>query len=107
MLPQISSHTLRPSWTDVPGTSTANVYDAFDSYLTLRNEKENIAYKLSTYRLPFDVFLRHLYLPSLNIWKDPFTDTVAMDLMGENFLSTNPYTDIALINQRTDFFKNM
>jgi hypothetical protein len=78
-----------------------------DGYIDLHNEERLITNNLESYRVPFNVFLRFLYLPSLNVWKDPFLGTVDTTLMGSRFLENNPYTDISLINQWTDFFKHM
>jgi hypothetical protein len=57
--------------------------------------------------LPYDNLLHFLYIPSLNIWKNPFTNEVDTNLIGEKFLKNNPYSDISLIQQWTDFFKDM
>jgi len=57
--------------------------------------------------LPYDNFLHFLYIPSLNIWKNPFTNEIDTNLIGEKFLKNNPYSDISLIQQWTDFFKDM
>lgn len=57
--------------------------------------------------LPYDNFLHFLYLPSINIWKDTFTNEIDTTLIGEKYLTNNPYSDIELIQKRTDFFKDM
>jgi hypothetical protein len=57
--------------------------------------------------LPYDNLLHFLYIPSLNIWENPFTNEIDTNLIGEKFLKNNPYSDISLIQQWTDFFKDM
>ena len=57
--------------------------------------------------LPYTYFLHYVYTPSLNIWKDPFTQKIDTNLVWEKYLVKNPYNDIALIQKRTNFFKDM
>ena len=57
--------------------------------------------------LPFDNFLYLYYTPSLNIWRDPFKQTIDTSLIGKKYLDNNPYGDIALMEQWTDFFKDV
>jgi hypothetical protein len=78
-----------------------------DELTELQEEQETIQTYLERIRTPFSVLLRHIYLPSLNIWKDPYSGVINTKLLGSDFLESNPYTDIALIDQWTDFFKNM
>lgn len=57
--------------------------------------------------LPFDKFLSLYYVPSLNIWRDPFRQTIDTTLIGKKYLEHNPYGDIALMERWTDFFKDV
>ncbi len=57
--------------------------------------------------LPFDNFLYLYYTPSLNIWRDPFKQTIDTTLIGKKYLDNNSYGDIALMEQWTDFFKDV
>lgn len=57
--------------------------------------------------IPFESFLNLIYTPSLNIWKDPFFNTIDTSLVGEKYIENNPYGDIALIQQWTNFFKDV
>ena len=57
--------------------------------------------------LPYDNFLYLFYTPSLNIWRDPFTQKIDTSLIGKKYLDNNPYGDIALMEQWTDFFKDV
>lgn len=57
--------------------------------------------------LPYNNFLHFLYTPSLNIWRDPFSGDIDTTLVGEKYLLNNPYSDIELIQKRTNFFKDM
>lgn len=57
--------------------------------------------------LPFNNFLNLFYTPSLNIWRDPFKQTIDTNLIGDKYLKWNPYGDIALMEKWTDFFKDV
>jgi len=41
-----------------------------------------------------------MYLPSLNVWKEKYTDKIDINLMGLKFLEKNPYNDITLLQKR-------
>lgn len=57
--------------------------------------------------VPFDNFLNMLYTPTINIWRDPFTQKIDTSLIGKKYIENNPYGDITLIQQRTNFFKDV
>ena len=57
--------------------------------------------------IPFDNFLNMFYTPSINIWRDPFSWKIDTNLIGKNYIDKNPYGDIALIQQWTNFFKDV
>ncbi len=38
-------------------------------------------------------------MPSLNIWKDPYTKEIDLSILGKKYLDTNPYQDISLLSQ--------
>lgn len=58
-------------------------------------------------QLPYENFLKYVYLPSLNIRKDVYTNQINIDMIGSNFLNKNPYNDVALLQKWSDFFKNV
>jgi len=62
---------------------------------------------LESLKVPYDNFLQYLYLPRLNIWKDPYLETIDTELIGRNFLEKNPYDDIILLQKWSDFFKQV
>jgi hypothetical protein len=55
----------------------------------------------------YNLFLRYLYLPSINIWKTPYTNQIDPTIMGQKYLDEDPFQDIYLIQQWSDFFKNI
>jgi len=58
-------------------------------------------------QLPYENFLKYLYLPSLNVWKDSYTNKIDVTMIGTNFLKKNPYNDVVLLQKWSDFFKNV
>lgn len=57
--------------------------------------------------VPFDNFLNMLYTPTINIWRDPFSQKIDTTLIGKKYIENNPYGDITVIQQRTNFFKDV
>lgn len=51
--------------------------------------------------------MQYIYLPSLNVWKEKYTNQIDINLMGIRFLEKNPFNDITLLQRRGDFFKNL
>jgi len=62
---------------------------------------------LSSLQIPYTYLLKYIYLPSLNVWKENYTDKIDINLVGIKFLEKNPYNDITLLQKRGDFFKNL
>ena len=73
------------------------VTESLKEYETLQSN-QNMYYKS---------FFHHLYFPSLNIWKNPFTEDIDITIMGEKYLNTDQFQDIPLIQYWSDFIKNM
>ena len=93
---------------------TANDVKNMDTLKDLINENVNTEKDITTYtdylhqlQLPYTYLLQYMYLPSLNIWKDPYTQVVDPSVIGLKFLQKNPYNDITLLQRRSDFFKNV
>jgi hypothetical protein len=58
-------------------------------------------------QLPYENFLKYVYLPSLNVWKDVYTNEIDIDMIGAKFLKENPYNDVMLLQKWSNFFKNV
>lgn len=63
---------------------------------------ENLDFKKSVYT----DFLKNLLLPSLNIWKDPYTKEIDLSILGKKYLDQNPYQDISLLSQWSSIVKD-
>lgn len=80
---------------DLPQTISGMV----EMYQLSKAEKERIEWELNFKKSVYSEFLRNLLLPSLNIWKDPYSQEIDLSIMGKKYLDTNPYQDIALLSQ--------
>lgn len=75
--------------------------------IELSKEIEKYNHYLSVLQSPYNNFMKYIFLPELNIWKDPFTNEIDTDLIGIKYLEKNPYNDIKLIQKRSDFVKDV
>jgi len=62
---------------------------------------------LSSLQAPYTTLLQYVLLPSLFIWKDPYTGELDTSIVGKKFIEENPFTDTALIQYWSDFFRNV
>ena len=53
----------------------------------------------------YGVLLQNLYLPSLNVWKDPYTKNFDMSIIWQKYLETDKSQDLYLIQYWSDFIK--
>lgn len=73
----------------------------------LWEEIERYNYYLSILQSPYSNFMKHIFLPELNIRKDPFTKKIDTSIIWIKYLEKNPYSDIKLIQKRSNFVKNV
>lgn len=81
------------------------LYDLIDENATTQADITTYSKYLASLQIPYTYFLQYIYLPSLNIWKDPYTQQINPDIIGLQYLKKNPYNDITLLQKRSDFFK--
>ncbi len=86
---------------------SSTLYDLVDKNNEIKEDIEKYNDYMSALQLPYTHFLNYLYLPSLNIWKDEYTNKIDTNLIGINFLRKNPYNDVVLLTKRSNFFKNV
>ena len=53
----------------------------------------------------YEVLLQNIYLPSLNIWKDPYTKNFDLTLLWQRYLENDKFQDLYLIQYWSDFVK--
>lgn len=67
-----------------------------------RDENENFKQQQKSY---YEVLLQNIYLPSLNVWKDPYTKDFDMSILWQKYLEKDKYQDLYLIQYWSDFAK--
>ncbi|MDR0608105.1 MAG: hypothetical protein LBG52_07385 [Candidatus Peribacteria bacterium] len=85
-------------------TTISELLDIEEKVVTELQHRQQLAVEQNKY---YNLFLRHIYLPSLNIWKDPYTAIIDPSLIGQKYLDADPYQDLKLIIYRSDFFRNV
>lgn len=84
--------------------------NSFSSAMTFHKETQD--YKnlldadLNFKRSVYSDFLRNMLLPSLNIWKNPYTQEIDLTILGKKYLDQNPYQDIALLSQWSSIIRD-
>jgi len=53
----------------------------------------------------FEVLLQNIYLPSLNVWKDPYTKNFNMWILWQKYLESDKFQNLYLIQYWSDFAK--
>ncbi len=81
--------------------------DILEENTTTEKEISKYTDYLHALQIPYTYLLQYIYLPSLNVWKEKYTNKIDTNLMGIKFLEKNPYNDITLLQQRGDFFKTL
>lgn len=87
--------------------SMLTVQDVIEYNTDLTDEVWRYNDYIAMLEIPYTYFLKDIYLPSLNIWRDPFTTVIDTDIFGEDFLNSNSYDDIKLVQKWSSFFKDM
>lgn len=95
------SNELLSDFADV--NSIDQMVDYYDDAVQVKNK---IAAELSFKRSVYSDFLRNLLLPSLNIWKNPYTKEINLSILGREYLDKNPYQDVALLTQWSSIIRD-
>jgi len=95
-------------------TITQTILKNSDTIYDLLQENKLMQWEITKYtdylhalQIPYIYLLKYIYLPSLNVWKENYTDNIDTNLIWIKFLEKNPYNDITLLQKRGDFFKNL
>lgn len=83
------------------------INDLLEEDMLTQGEITKYSDYLHSLQIPYTYLLQYIYLPSLNVRKEKYTDKIDINLMGINFLEKNPFNDITLLQRRGDFFKNL
>ena len=53
----------------------------------------------------YEILLQNIYLPSLNVWKNPYTKNFDMSVLWQKYLEKDKFQDLYLIQYWSDFVK--
>lgn len=84
----------------------ASFSGAFALHKETREYKNLLEADLNFKRSVYSDFLRNMLLPSLNIWKNPYTQAIDLSILGKKYLDQNPYQDIALLSQWSSIIRD-
>lgn len=83
------------------------INDLIDYNINLQETTKKYNEYLEGIQASYENFLKYLFLPSLNIWKNEFLGIIYDDYIWEKFIENNPYNDIDLIDKRSNFIKDV
>lgn len=69
--------------------------------------KEGLNKSFNLMQIPYNYFLKNLFLPSMNIWYDPYKKQYNLDIYWDEYLKKDPFIDINLMRSWWDFFKKV
>lgn len=95
-----------PTTKEILSFST-NVSDLIDQDNDIKDNIQRYNKYMQDLQIPYQYLLKNIYLPSLNIWKDQYSDKVDTTLIWINFLNNNPYNDVVLLQKWSNFFRNV
>lgn len=110
-LHNLASYDIRAMESNVAMQGVLKSAETIDDLVQENIDEQSEITKYSDYlnalQLPYTYLLKYIYLPSLNVRKENYTDKIDTDLIGIKFLEKNPFNDITLLQKRGDFFKNL
>jgi len=81
--------------------------DLVEENILVEGEINKYSDYLASLQVPYTYLLQYIYLPSLNVRKEKYTDKIDTNLIWLKFLQQNPFNDITLLQKRGDFFKSL
>ena len=66
------------------------------------SEREEFQKRQKSY---YEILLQNLYLPSLNVWKNPYTKNFDISVLWQKYLEKDKFQDLYLIQYWSDFIK--
>ena len=83
-------------------TTINSLISVYDNLRAAIVDYETFEQKQSEY---YEVLLKKLYLPSINVWKDPYTKNFDATILWQKYLDTDKFQTLFLIQYRSDFFQ--
>lgn len=72
-----------------------NIRDEISKYEDFENDQRDY----------YEELLQNLYLPSINVWKDPYTKKFDVTILWQKYLDTDKFQNLRLIQDWSDFIK--
>lgn len=82
-------------------------WDIINQIDLLSKEKTDLNSKFKKLQSSYFYLMENIYLPSQNIWKDPYTNDIDYSIVWQKFLNQNPYIDTNLLDYWSWYFKDM
>ncbi len=76
----------------------------FNEQLVTKNKLSDSFDKM---QVSYNYFLKNIFLPSLNIWYDPYIRDYNLSIYWGAYIQKNPFVDINLMRKWWDFFKKV
>ena len=87
-------------WKDM--STIMGVLEANGEIREALDEREEFQKRQKSY---YEVLLQNLYLPSLNVWKNPYTRNFDISVLWQKYLEKDKFQDLYLIQYWSDFIK--
>lgn len=101
---KLSSYDVRTLETNENTQAIFKSSDTIDDLLQENTSTQGEITKYTEYlhalQIPYTYLLQYIYLPSLNVWKEKYTEKIDVNLIGIKFLEKNPFNDITLLQRR-------
>lgn len=78
--------------------------DLIEFHKYLNEEKAYLDGVYNTLLAPYERFLTNIYLPSINIWKDPYSWDLTKELIWQRYMDDNPFLDTNIIMYWSSYF---
>jgi hypothetical protein len=69
------------------------------------SEITNYTTYLASIQAPYYDLLQNIYLPSLNLWKNPYTEELSLAVVGQDFIDKNPLNNTNIIAFWSNYLK--
>lgn len=108
-LTEMSELWLRIEWDNLNEflnwNSTNKLIDLFQIKENINSKLNNLKEIKESQQRYYNIFLNNLYLPSINVWKNPFTEEFDASILGQKFLEKDKFQDLYLIDYWSNYIK--
>ena len=110
-LRELSTYNVTPGEILSQYSTSKDKISTFDDMIKVNNNVEEAILNLENSKkeemVSYETLLQKIYLPSLNVWKDPYTKNFDTTILWQKYLETDKFQDLYLIQYWSDFIKNV